>query len=134
MKFKLKGYTLVEIVISIAIIGILAAVAIPSYQGHLAKSRRGDAEASLSALAQAMERYYTEKSTYAGATVGASGIFPNEAPLDGSTKYYDLSIVTQTATDFKIKAAPKGVQAGDGDLTLSLDGSRTWGTKTCWDC
>jgi type IV pilus assembly protein PilE len=132
---KNKGFTLVELMITVAIVGILASIAIPAYSDHVAKSRRADAKAALSQLAQAMERYYTEKSTYVGATVGsgANAIFPSEAPLDGGTKYYDLSISAQTATNFQVTATPKGPQAGDGNLTLNLDGSKTWGTKTYWD-
>jgi type IV pilus assembly protein PilE len=129
MKKSNKGFTLIELMITVAIVGILAAIAMPIYSSYVTKSRRVDGQATLTSLAQAMERYNTENSTYVGATLGAAGMFPNEAPLDGDRKYYDLSIDTQTSINFIIKATPKGAQAGDGVLTLELDGTRDWGGK-----
>jgi type IV pilus assembly protein PilE len=129
-----KGFTLVELMITVAIVGLLAAIAVPSYSSHVTQSRRVDAQGALISLGQAMERYYTEKSTYVGATLGAGGIFPNEAPLDAGSKYYDLSITTQTSTTFTVQATPKNAQAGDGNLTFDNIGTRGWdGHPDGWD-
>jgi len=129
-----KGFTLIELIVTVAIVGILAAIAIPSYTENVKKSRRADGQAALVSLAQAMERYYTEKTTYVGATLGSDStdVFPSEVPLDGDGKYYTLSIETQTSTAFSIKATAKGAQSGDGDLTLDQTGTRTWNGSSGW--
>jgi type IV pilus assembly protein PilE len=139
MKVHSKGFTLIELVIALTVLGILAAIAYPSYQNQVAKSRRGDAQAALMAFANAMERYYTQNNTYAGAAVGAGGVFPAEAPVDGSNKYYDLSIPTATVSAYTLRAVPKNGQAGDGRLEIDSDGTRHWyandngsGTDTPW--
>lgn len=75
-------------------------------------------------LAHAMERYHTENSTYVGAAVGAAGIFPAEAPLDGGQKYYDLVIVGATVTSYQLQAQPKNGQGG-GNIGLDSTGQRT---------
>jgi type IV pilus assembly protein PilE len=125
MASQSKGFTLIELLIVVAIVGILALIAIPAYQSQVAKARRGDAEAALLSLSNAMERYYTQNNTFVGAAVGAGGIFPNESPLDGTTKYYDLSIAASDATSYTLQATPKNAQAGDGCLEAVSIGTRT---------
>ena len=128
MKQRSKGFTLIELMIAVMIVGIIAAVAIPSYQSQVTKSRRADAQGALTGLANAMERYFTNQNTYAGAAVGDGGIFPDQAPLDGGTKYYQLSISAQDASSYTLQATPiaGGAQAGDGALRLTSTGVRTW--------
>jgi len=125
---KNSGFTLVELMIVLAIITLLATVALPAYNESASKTRRSDGQATLLQLANALERYYSEQSpfTYVAATLGAAGIFPDEAPLDGSTKYYDLSISVQTATTYTLLATPKGGQAGDGIMTINQAAQRGW--------
>lgn len=126
---KSAGFTLIELMIVVAILGIIVAIALPSYQNSVTKTRRADAQGVLTSLANTMERFYTTNSTYAGATLGsgATDIFPNQAPLDGPTKYYNLSFVgTPDATSFTLQAAPIGAQTGDGNLRLTSIGVRTW--------
>lgn len=141
---KLKGFTLIELMIVVAIIGILAAIAYPSYQDSVRRSRRADAKAALLGFANAMERHYTVKSTYAGAAAGgadtgAPAIYATEAPLDGGTKYYDLTINAAAGSSFTVWAAPKGAQADDpcGTLTLNQAGVKevsgaTLAANECW--
>lgn len=134
------GFTLIELMITVAIVGILTAIAYPSYQSQIRKTRRADAEGAVTALAAAMERFYVTNGQYTKAdgtapALGAGGIFPSQAPLDGGTKYYDLSIVdlpgdpaTITPTSYTLLATPiaGGPQAGDGPLRLDATGARGW--------
>jgi type IV pilus assembly protein PilE len=150
MMKRANGFTLIELMIVVVIIGIIASVAYPSYQDSIKQSRRNDAQGVLTSFAAAMERRYTIQNTFTGAAAGgadtgapAATVFPSEAPLDGSSKYYDLTIQAATATTFTLRAAPKGAQAGDGYLELLSSGLKRWdvngaGTvKNCWresDC
>lgn len=104
-----RGFTLVEMLVVVAMVAILGAVAYPSYLAQITKGRRADAKQALVELAQKLERYYTERGTYLGATLGSSGLYPTTS----SGGYYTLDIGTPTADAFAITATPGGVQAGD---------------------
>lgn len=129
-----KGFTLIELMIAVVIISILAGIAYPSYTEHVMKSRRADAKGALMAFANAMEKHFTVTNSYCNAattTVGtctnATGsptIFPTQSPLDGATKYYDLTVNLATATTYTLAAARTGAQSTDkcGTLTLTHTG------------
>lgn len=144
---KVKGFTLIEVMIALVIVSILVAIAVPSYQGSVSKSRRSDAQGALMGLAQAMERYYTSNTTYTGAAsggadTGAPSIFATQSPIDGNTKFYNLTISASSATAYTLQASPIGAQAGDGIMTLDSLGRRMWNrdndgdvteaTDQCW--
>ncbi len=153
MKITQKGITLIELVIAIAIIGILAAVAIPAYQENVSQGRRGDGQAALLGLAQAMERQFTLDGTYTTVNgdddpdpditaATAPTIYADEAPLDGSAKFYDLRVMRADSSTYTIRAIPKGPQAQDGFLELRSSGFRGWdrdnsgalsATEDCWN-
>lgn len=122
---RASGFTLIEVMIVVVVIGLLAAVAYPSYQDAIRKSRRADAKAALSELAQFMEHTYTENNTYKPG--GANPTLPfTESPKDGAGKYYDLSLTASTATSFTLQAEPKAAQSGDGVLQIDNTGARWW--------
>lgn len=131
-----RGFTLLELMIAVAVVGLLASIAYPSYQGQMARSRRADAQQSLLELAQRLERYYTERGTYAGASLGASGLFPSSSRAG----HYALAIASQTADGFSITATPGGVQAGDACATFTYNhlgeqgvgGGATQSATKCW--
>ncbi|SHG20370.1 type IV pilus assembly protein PilE [Microbulbifer donghaiensis] len=126
-----RGFTLIELMIVVAIVAILAAVAWPSYQNHIRATNRADAQGALLGLAQAMERHFTQNGTYeeaaaADADTGAPQIFPTESPLDGSNKTYNLVITAADGSSYTLQAQPKGSQTGDGILQLSSSGEKAW--------
>lgn len=130
-----RGFTLVELIIAVAVVGILAAVALPSYQSHIAASRRADAKSALLGVAQVMERYYTERGTYVGATLGSTGLYPSTSPQG----YYTLTIASQSASAFSLTATRAGAQAGDkcGNYTYDQAGTKglasaTYTVAQCW--
>ncbi|MCQ4322068.1 type IV pilin protein [Stutzerimonas stutzeri] len=131
------GFTLIELMIVVAIIGVLAAIVFPSYQEHVRKARRADAQASLFELAQFMERQYTANGTY---ELSDTTLLPyDEAPRDGATKFYDLAFKNEepTASTFVLTATPKNGMTDDrcGTLSLSNIGAKeSTGDAAVTDC
>jgi type IV pilus assembly protein PilE len=134
-----RGFTLIEVMIVVALIAFLAAVALPAYQGSVRKARRADARAALVTTAQLMERYATEHtSSYAGATLG-TGTGPTVVAKPTSDNgYYQISLANLAATTFTLRATPQGGQTADdcGTFTLDERGVRgvTGTSHTAADC
>ncbi len=140
----MKGFTLVEVLIVIAIVAILAAIAFPSYESQIQKSRRADAQAALSALEQEMVRFKTLKNTYEN-SANASGeplIYHTQIPSDGAVKFYNLRITAADVNSYMLEAQPIGPMAGTGTLSLSSTGLKRWdrdnsgsfdATENCWN-
>jgi len=130
-KNKQSGFTLIELMIVVAIMAILAAIATPSYLSHIAKSRRADVQGALLSFANAMERHYTTNGTYEGAAAGGADtgtptIFSTTSPTDGSTVYYNLTISAADASSYTLQATAVGAQAGDGNLQYTSTGVKRW--------
>lgn len=134
---KQSGFTLIELMIVVAIIGILASIAYPSYTEYVAKSRRADAWSALHEIAQSMERHYTVNGRYTTAANGNPALPFNKSPRDGASTFYNISYDGDvTANTFTLQAAPTGAQAGDacGTLKLSNTGLATAGINNATRC
>lgn len=133
-----QGYTLIELIITISIISILAAIAIPAYNGYTMESRRTDARAATLEIALAQEKYRSVCPTYAaniGATIDCttSTLAGDATSADG---YYTVSITANSATAYTIAAVAVagGVQSHDsGCTTMTVDQDSGHGsTAACW--
>ena len=147
-----SGFSLIELMIVVTIVGIIAAIAYPSYQGVVADSYRGTGQADLLAFAAAMERHHSGAFSYEGAGSGGSdtgepAIFATHSPSSEpvSNKRYDLTIVASGANTYQLKATPVSgsTQASDGALFYFSDGRKGWdqnnngsleSTEYCWSC
>lgn len=136
MKRK-NGFTLIELMIVVAIIGILAAIAVPSYRQHVIKSNRATAESFMLQVANKLELYMLDARSYT-TTLGTGGLGLT-AP-DSVSKFYNIVITLPTATSYTITATPINSQlTGDtkcGTLTIDQAGikgkSGTGTVSECW--
>jgi type IV pilus assembly protein PilE len=136
---KSRGFSLLELLIALAILSILTTMAVTSYQDSVRKARRADAKADLLELAQLLERNYTETNTFVTDINGnAVTLAYTQSPRQGSA-YYNLTFGAQTATTYSLVATPQGSQAKDTRcLNLTLDQTGTKGISgsgtiaECW--
>lgn len=122
---KHSGFTLVELMIVVVVLGILAAIAIPNYQAYLRRTACEDAKATMVGAANLMERFRAQNNTYATATQATLGSYA-QSPVDGNVKQTDIALSNQTATAYLLTATPiaSGRLNGLGTLTLSSAGVR----------
>jgi type IV pilus assembly protein PilE len=130
-----RGFTLIEMMVVVAIIAILSAVAWPSYLKHVAKTNRVAAQGCLAEYANYMERYYTSNLRYDQTAAGVANADPHMDCQSQIARNYTLAPAS-TSTSFTITATPTTVQlnrdAVCGTLTLNHRGSRTPTTAGCW--
>jgi type IV pilus assembly protein PilE len=134
-----KGFTIIELMVALAILGVLAAIAVPAYLGYTKRANRSDATRTMTVDAQALERCYSQNFTYASCTGAAPG---TSASAQG---YYNVTIAVATTptASYTITAVPAtSPQTSDSSCqTFTLnnqgtqyasDGSGNTTTSTCW--
>lgn len=122
-----KGFTLMEILITVAIVGLLAAIALPSYQASIRRSNRADAQITLSKLATLEEQYYFRSNQYTGDFADIVNGATTGQPIDSDEEHYSIAL-TGGGTTWSMTATAQGVQANDTDcasLTLTSLGNKT---------
>jgi type IV pilus assembly protein PilE len=143
-----RGFTLIELMIAVAIVSILTAVAIPAYSSYVQKARRTDAKNAILDFAARQERYYSVNNQYAttAANLGYGGAFPVSVQTSGSTAYYTLNeaVVAGTATTgptYTVTVAPIAGQAQATDacgsyvltnLGVQSNTGNSLATAKCW--
>lgn len=119
--------------VTVAIVGILAAFAYPAYQSQVRSTRRADAQTELLRMANVMERFFTENSAYdvdlAGIPVTVVSV-PSLAQSSATDTYniglVDLLPADLTASTYTLRATPIKAQVGDGFLEITETGVRRW--------
>lgn len=132
---KALGFTLIELMIVVVVVGILVAVAYPSYQNQVRQTRRSDGKAALLNAAQQLERCFTRFNSYDNAGCAVADALDDG--IDSPEGWYVVSDAVGAST-FSLVATPQNAQTSDtacGNLTLTHTGQRAAsGTQpdTCW--
>lgn len=134
---KQKGFTLVELMIVVVIVGILASIGIPAYGNYVLRGKLTEASTELAAMRVKLEQYYQDNRTYVGGCAAGT-----VAPLPSGTKYFTYACPVLTASAFTVTATGVGTE-GTGDFVYTIDQSNAkrttdapadWGTMpvNCW--
>ncbi len=130
-----KGFTLIEVMIVVAILGIILAVAVPSYSSFMQKTRRADAITILSEVAGEQQRFISEQNRYA--TDMTEMGYPND-PMTSEEGYYTISVANPTPTSYVLTATPVVGEAQEKDAECGAFTLNSGGVKDadggidCW--
>jgi type IV pilus assembly protein PilE len=134
-----KGFTLIELMITVVVVGILAAIAYPSYLTYMTKARRSEAQQLMFAISARQAQYILDARAYTG-TLDDEGLNITRegwSCVDAacSNAYYAITVVPNNAAtppSYVITGTPSGQQADDGTMTLSSEGNKTRGSHVGW--
>ena len=120
-----KGFTLIELMIVVAIIGILAAIAYPSYQNYKVRVHRADAQAEMIGIAQSLSQYKATRGNYSSATINT--IYGSLVTPRQGTALYSLSL-NVTPSTWTLVAIPESgtIQFGNGNIVINSQGQKCW--------
>ncbi|HIG64947.1 MAG TPA: type IV pilin protein [Methyloprofundus sp.] len=133
-KSRNLGFTLIELMIVVAVIGILLSIAYPSYTEYVLRAKRGDGKAGILRVQLAEEKHRANNVSYgslAAMDLVASGV----TSMDSPDKYYTLTVSGTSGTAYTINAASKFTDDKCGNLSIDQDGTKTEsGTDTAANC
>lgn len=131
-----RGFSLMELMIAVAVMAILTVIAYPSYNNYIASAKRAEAKATLLEAAQYLERQFTAEGNYDGGILASAGLAT--LPKEGGEAYYNLAL-NASGGRYTLTAIPTGSMNGDpcGLLTLDQGGQQgvsgaTMTAAECW--
>jgi type IV pilus assembly protein PilE len=126
-----RGFTLIELMIAVAVVAILASIALPSYQDYVRRSTRAEAQAYMLAVASRQQQFLIDTRSYAAALANVGVAEPKSV-----TKAYELTLAVGAGLPptFTLTAGPKGSQANEkcGTLSINQAGVKTAAIEGCW--
>jgi len=139
MKERARGFTLIELMITLLIVAILAGIAVPSYRNYVLRSHRVEATAALLRVAAAQEKFYLQNNTYTENVGDVSGLgFSTTDDVDNfitDNGWYKITVTDADNESFAVTAEAQGDQVNDTDCTefsLESTGAKDASGESCW--